>query len=162
MDYVGKPAATGEKLFSIREELIEKIKAAKRAKVRRPYYSVSENEILKFSTHPPERSLIAIGSSTGGVEALRCILPLMPADSPPILIVQHMPAQFTTSFANRMDGLSAINVVEAQDGMKIEKGTAYIAAGGLHLRLIQNKGRPTLKKNNVLFLRTTHKEEIHN
>lgn len=139
MDYIGKPAAAGEKLFSIRDELLEKLRAVRRARVRQPSNS-GPHKIITLKSKPSERAIIAIGSSTGGVEALRHVLPLMPENTPPIMIVQHMPAHFTTSFANRMNGLCAISVVEAEDGMPLETGTAYIAPGGKHLRLLHRGG----------------------
>ena len=82
--------------------------------------------------------LIAIGSSTGGVEALRDIFQVLPGNLPPIVIVQHMPEQFTPSFAARLNGLSAVEVAEARTGMKLEPGHAYLAPGGKHLKIIKN------------------------
>jgi two-component system chemotaxis response regulator CheB len=76
--------------------------------------------------------VIAIGASTGGAEALFHILPQFPADCPPVLIVQHMPAAFTTNFAERLNRDCAVNVREAQDGAPLLPGTVYIAPGGTH------------------------------
>lgn len=76
--------------------------------------------------------VIAIGASTGGVEALFHILPQFPADCPPVLVVQHMPAAFTASFARRLDRDCAVNVREATDGAPLRPGTVYIAPGGTH------------------------------
>ncbi|MET3827921.1 MULTISPECIES: protein-glutamate methylesterase/protein-glutamine glutaminase [Sphingomonas] len=77
-------------------------------------------------------SLIAIGASTGGVEALFHILPQFPADCPPVLVVQHMPAAFTANFADRLNRDCAVTVREAQDGAPVLPGTVYIAPGGTH------------------------------
>ena len=77
--------------------------------------------------------LIAIGASTGGVEALREILQELPAAMPPILIAQHMPAGFTDTFARRLDAICQISVKQAEDGETVRAGTAYIAPGGRHL-----------------------------
>ncbi len=79
--------------------------------------------------------VIAIGASTGGTEALKDVLLKLPVETPPILIAQHMPREFTASFARRLDGLCAMTVSEAQDGEKLENGHAYIAPGGRHLLL---------------------------
>jgi two-component system chemotaxis response regulator CheB len=80
--------------------------------------------------------LIAIGSSTGGVEALFSLLPALPADCPPVLIVQHMPASFTRSFAQRLDAECRVRVVEATEGATVQPGTVYIAPGGeTHMEL---------------------------
>lgn len=76
--------------------------------------------------------VIAIGASTGGVEALFHILPQFPEDSPPVLVVQHMPAAFTASFADRLNRDCVVNVREAQHGAPLLPGTVYIAPGGTH------------------------------
>ncbi len=82
--------------------------------------------------------LIAIGASTGGVEALRDIICTLPPDSPAILIVQHMPERFTASFAARLNSLSALTVAEASDGARLLQGHVYLAPGGRHLRLARS------------------------
>lgn len=79
--------------------------------------------------------IIAIGSSTGGTEAIKELLTRMPADSPGILIAQHMPEVFTKSFARRLDGMCKINVREAVDNERVLPGHAYIAPGHSHLLL---------------------------
>jgi len=84
--------------------------------------------------------LIAIGASTGGTEALAELLSDMPADAPPILIVQHMPERFTAKFAARLNGLCRIRVAEAKDGDAIQAGTALLAPGGLHLCVVAGSG----------------------
>lgn len=76
---------------------------------------------------------IAIGTSTGGTQALECVLPHLPADAPGIVIVQHMPANFTRMFAQRLNSISAIEVREAQAGDRIQNGLALIAPGGKHM-----------------------------
>lgn len=92
------------------------------------------------SLHHPPVKLIAIGASTGGTDAIRTILQALPTHCPPIAIVQHMPAGFTRSFAERLNTLCAIEVREAQDGERLEPGHAYIAPGGKHLRIAQLRG----------------------
>lgn len=77
--------------------------------------------------------LICLGSSTGGTVALEYLLSRLPAKMPPILIVQHMPPNFTRQFAERLDGLSSLSVKEAENGELIDQGTALIAPGGFHL-----------------------------
>jgi two-component system chemotaxis response regulator CheB len=79
--------------------------------------------------------LIIVGASTGGTEAIKDFLLEMPPDCPGILIVQHMPAGFTTSFAKRLDGLCRIRVKEAVHGERVLPGHAYIAPGDMHLSL---------------------------
>lgn len=79
--------------------------------------------------------LIFIGASTGGTEALKDVLAGVPANCPPIMIVQHMPPAFTGSFARRLDGLCAPTIVEAGSNMPVRAGTVYIAPGYAHMRV---------------------------
>ncbi|MEQ1833275.1 MAG: chemotaxis response regulator protein-glutamate methylesterase [Candidatus Eisenbacteria bacterium] len=79
------------------------------------------------------RGLIAIGASTGGTQAIEYILTRLPADVPPIVITQHMPAGFTRAFAERLDSVCAMKVAEATNGMMLQRGTALIAPGGHHM-----------------------------
>ena len=80
-------------------------------------------------------NLIAIGSSTGGVEALATILPRLLPPLPPIVIVQHIPAGFSRMFANRMDKECVLTVKEGEDGEIIKENCVYIAPGGIHMKL---------------------------
>jgi two-component system chemotaxis response regulator CheB len=80
-----------------------------------------------------EGRLVAIGASTGGTEAIRDILVRLPASSPPVLIVQHMPEMFTRMFAKRLDEQCALAVCEAADRQRLEPGRAYVAPGNFHL-----------------------------
>ncbi|RJE83365.1 protein-glutamate methylesterase/protein-glutamine glutaminase [Paracoccus onubensis] len=83
-------------------------------------------------------TLIAIGVSTGGTEAVRALLEAMPADCPPIVVVQHMPEHFTAAFARRLDGLCRITVREAQSGVRMLRGHALIAPGNRHTLLTRS------------------------
>ncbi|WP_019638059.1 protein-glutamate methylesterase/protein-glutamine glutaminase [Paenibacillus fonticola] len=83
--------------------------------------------------------LVAIGTSTGGPKALKAVLEKIPRNFPaPIVIVQHMPPNFTKSLAQRLNSLSALHVVEAEEGMKLLPGTAYIAPGGHHMNVVKD------------------------
>ncbi|NVO12452.1 MAG: chemotaxis response regulator protein-glutamate methylesterase [Rhodoplanes sp.] len=84
-------------------------------------------------------TIVCIGASTGGTESLRALLEVLPADSPPILIVQHMPEKFTAAFAKRLDGLCAVEVKEAADGDTALRGRVLIAPGDRHM-LLQRSG----------------------
>lgn len=90
--------------------------------------------------------LLAIGTSTGGPVALQEVLTKIPADFPcPIVMVQHMPGTFTPAFAQRLNGMCAINIKEAADGDVLEAGHAYLAPGGMQM-LVENKaGKPTIR-----------------
>ena len=117
-------------------ELIDKVKAAAMARVRplgdiRPHGTASRLAVTTI--YKSTDQLVAIGSSTGGVEALRDIITALPPDAPPIVITQHIPPKFSASFAQRLDGLSAVRVKEAVDGERIVAGHVFIAAGDRHL-----------------------------
>lgn len=135
VDYIGKPSSDlGNTLPALREELISKVKNAAKANVAGRVCRVDSNK-----RHPymgdNNRHLIAIGSSTGGVEAVRDVLTAMPHNAPPIVIVQHMPAAFTGSFARRLNSLCEITVVEAEHHQRLAPGYAYIAPGSHHLEI---------------------------
>lgn len=83
--------------------------------------------------HPRTDPIIGIGSSTGGTEALSKVLTTLPADCPPIAIVQHMPEKFTAAFAARLNSICRITVKEAEDGDRLERGVALIAPGHRHI-----------------------------
>ncbi|GIV59787.1 MAG: chemotaxis response regulator protein-glutamate methylesterase [Rhodothermaceae bacterium] len=128
-------------IAKIKEELIAKIKAiaASRAKLFRPP-SPAEPAPSSGPSRPEtplvyrRARLLAIGVSTGGPAALQHVIPHLPADLPvPVAVVQHMPPHFTRSLANRLDKLSPLEVVEAEDGMEVRPGRVIIAAGGRHL-----------------------------
>lgn len=84
---------------------------------------------------------VVIGSSTGGTQAIEAVLLEMPADAPGIAIVQHMPEKFTAMYAQRLDGLCAMDVREARDGDRLQRGLALIAPGGRHMRLKKVAGQ---------------------
>jgi two-component system chemotaxis response regulator CheB len=83
--------------------------------------------------------IFAIGASTGGVQALSCVLPALPANAPGTVVVQHMPANFTRSFAERLNSECAVKVKEAESGDRVIPGHVLIAPGGLHM-LLQRSG----------------------
>jgi two-component system chemotaxis response regulator CheB len=83
----------------------------------------------------PAERIIFVGASTGGTEAVKNFLFGMPQNCPPILVVQHMPENFTTSFAARLDSLCLPHVIEAKGGEALHAGTVYVAPGNLHLRV---------------------------
>jgi len=97
--------------------------------------------------------VLAIGASTGGPQAIEALLTRLPAETPPVVIVQHMPARFTRAFAKRLDGLCAIRVVEVEGGERLEPGVAYIAPGDRHM-LVERQGL-------VLSTRLTDGPPVH-
>ncbi|MDP2882772.1 MAG: chemotaxis response regulator protein-glutamate methylesterase [Azonexus sp.] len=137
IDFIGKPRAdSGRSLDGYGEDLVEKIRAAKGARLRGSMSSSATVPSLLTPTRPglaASGKIVFVGASTGGTEALKEFLLGIPADCPPILIVQHMPESFTASFARRLDALCAPRVIEAQGNEKVEPGTVYVAPGHSHL-----------------------------
>lgn len=88
---------------------------------------------------------VVIGSSTGGTQALELVLTSLPSDAPGIAITQHMPEKFTAMYAQRLNGICAMNVREAKDGDRLERGVALIAPGGRHMQLQKSNGQYYVK-----------------
>lgn len=142
VDFVAKPSAEfAGGLDAFGSSLRDKIREAARADVRSAAVRTEAPKVAVKTAAAPEGALIAIGASTGGVEAIRAVLTNMPVDCPPIVIAQHMPAGFTGRFAARLDELCAIKVTEAADRMALERGHAYIARGDYHLRVERSSGQ---------------------
>ncbi|MEI7429794.1 MAG: chemotaxis response regulator protein-glutamate methylesterase [Betaproteobacteria bacterium] len=145
VEFIGKPRADNQKaLEDYAEELADKIRAAKNARLRQSSgVAITPKPLVhapKSVLVAPAGSLMFIGASTGGTEALKVFLQGMPANCPPILVVQHMPETFTGSFARRLDTLCPPRVIEAQGNERIEPGTVYIAPGHSHLRIRRGSG----------------------
>ena len=137
VDYLAKPKLDiARGIEDYRQEIIAKIKLAAKARVASAIRPASKKTaLLRFKT---TEKVIAIGASTGGTEAIKAVLTEMPVDSPGIVITQHMPPGFTTSFANRLDQLCRIKVLEAQGGERIVPGHAYLAPGDKHLTVVRS------------------------
>lgn len=133
-DCVAKPSLAGERAF---DGLAATVQAAARARVRHtPGHRATASVPPGPSHYEPDGRLLAIGSSTGGVEALMTILTQLPANCPPTVVTQHMPAAFTHSFAERLNRACQARVSEATDGAPLLPGYIYIAPGGLtHLHV---------------------------
>lgn len=152
VDFVAKPSAEFEGgIDAFGANLRDKIRAAAKSDVRGRSAGRAEAPKLAVKTAAaPSGSLIAIGASTGGVEAIRTVLSQMPPDCPPIVIAQHMPPGFTSRFAARLDEVCNLSVVEAEDRMVLQPGHAYVAKGDYHLRVERSSGQ--------LKTRLTHDE----
>ncbi|MCF7988265.1 MAG: chemotaxis response regulator protein-glutamate methylesterase [Methylovulum sp.] len=127
-------------------DLINSVKVAAQSRPKRfisssPSKHVESTSPLQHTvaalTHTTEK-IVAIGTSTGGTQALEVVLTALPRVSPGIVIVQHMPEKFTASFASRLNSLCAIEVREAKDRDRVIPGLALIAPGGLHMRLTRS------------------------
>ena len=147
IDFVSKPRlgiAAG--LQELAADICEKIRVASRARLARhvaPAPAAPDGQTLlktvlaQYSRISTEK-LIAIGASTGGTEAIREVISRLSADSPAVLITQHMPPGFTRSFAARLNALCRLAVSEAQDGERALPGHAYIAPGDRHMKLVRS------------------------
>ena len=144
VDFIGKPTLDVEQGWEqMKVELTTKVKAAAGAAVQSRGRS-GPSAVKKVAPGPGfcgSKRIVAVGASTGGVEALREVICALPADGPPILIAQHMPPSFTERFAERLNSLSAMSVMEAQDGRTVMPGHAYIAPGDKHLVLTRSGAR---------------------
>jgi len=142
VDYVSKPKLdVRDNTIEQAEEIIAKVKAAARARVRRNGAAAAAAPAAEIATRAFQFSathkVVAVGASTGGTEALRELLTGLPADFPGIVMVQHMPEAFTGAFANRLDGLCRIHVQEARDGDRILPGHALLAPGGHQMAVVR-------------------------
>ena len=141
VDFVTKPKIsiqTGMREYT--ELIADTIRAASRARIKRMVPGGTPVPQLSALRSPliSSEKLIIIGASTGGTEAIREFLMQMPSDCPGILIAQHMPEGFTSSFAKRLDSLCKISVVESQGNERVLPGHAYIAPGHSHLLLTRS------------------------
>jgi two-component system, chemotaxis family, protein-glutamate methylesterase/glutaminase len=165
VDFVEKPSGEiSVDMDKVKEELITKVKSAAAANVH--HFKAVKPEKIVFK--PTKKKIIVIGSSTGGPKTVEILLAGLPKNIPvPILIAQHMPAEFTKAFADRLNTLCEIEVREAKDGDSIEEGVALIAPGGFDMviqgnaedpikskiRIIKKKGGIGAKPNiNMLFM----------
>jgi two-component system chemotaxis response regulator CheB len=144
VDFVPKPSINPQQgLGEYGSVLVEKVKAAASARVAALAEApapVAAPAVVAAPAYRSDGRVLAIGASTGGTEAIRSVLAGFPADAPPTVIVQHIPATFSAAFAQRLDRSSRLTVHEAADGQVLETGHAYVAPGGRHLR-IEKHGR---------------------
>ena len=161
---LGKPKlGLKQHLDDSRHELIQTLKTAARSRPRLKFATIpvaSKAIAAGAAAHLPPSSQarqlvgvhalamnkpVVIGSSTGGTQALELVLTSLPADAPSIAITQHMPEKFTAMYAQRLNGISAMNVREAKDGDRMERGVALIAPGGRHMQLEKRAGQYYVK-----------------
>jgi two-component system chemotaxis response regulator CheB len=139
IDFVAKPKiGLTDGMRQLAQDITDKIRVASRAQVRRaaplaPPGAAAPKPVVAAMGRLSTEKVIFIGASTGGTEATKELLTHLPPDSPAVVITQHMPPGFTTSYAKRLDSLCRIRVKEASDGERVLPGHAYIAPGGHHL-----------------------------
>lgn len=155
VDFIQKPSGSiSLDIHKVKDQIITKVKAAFAAKVNRQPLPLRSNEqkheSIKFDNFRNKATfaisqselsnIILIGTSTGGPKALQIVLSSLPKELPAaVLVVQHMPPGFTKSLSQRLDSLSSLRVLEAEDGMEIKRGTVYIAPGDFHMT-VKKKG----------------------
>lgn len=154
-DFVAKPGGTvSSNMDSVSAELLAKIRAAVQSKSRR---RKGENSlpVINKPLETPKTSArsskpmkaVAMGISTGGPKMIYEVLPLLPPDiNAALFLVQHMPPNFTSTYVKRLNQNCRLEVVEAQAGMKIEKGIVYVGSGGRHLNLAKNSAGDVLTR----------------
>ncbi len=161
VDFITKPKIDlREGMEDLADDLIAKVKAAACARVR-PFLvkreaqgdptcdsSRSTLHASRFTNNSMLKTtdtIIAIGSSTGGTEAVKEVLEVLPPNTPPILITQHMPERFTKTWADRMNQLCRISVKEAEDGDSVLPGHALVAPGSYHMSLVRSGARYSVR-----------------
>ena len=145
VDFVQKPTALAtERLMDMTEELIDKVKAAARA----PRRAVAARALTVPVPPAVRRSnggafdIVVMGISTGGPQGLKLIVPQLPADCPvPIAMVMHMPIGYTEMYAQKLNEMSRLHVVEATEGQPVEAGMVFLAPAGRHLSFVRQDGQ---------------------
>jgi two-component system chemotaxis response regulator CheB len=137
VDFIQKPTAlASDRLLDMGDDLISKVKAAAGARmrpVRTPSALGARPALSGRSATKKAVDIVVLGVSTGGPQALRSLIPRLPAELPvPLAIVLHMPVGYTELYAQKLNELSALDVFEAQDGLEIRSGAVFLAPGGRH------------------------------
>ncbi len=143
VEVLSKPGAAYS-VGDMKQQLAEKIRAAARAEVGKRVAKAPTEETVSAPTHALQETtnkVIAIGASTGGTEALKRVLIKFPPTVPGIVIVQHMPPNFTTAFADRLNTMCAMEVKEAGDGDTVRPGRCLVAPGNYHMLLRRSGAR---------------------
>lgn len=162
IDFIQKPTALAtERLMDMADELVEKVKIAARWRRREP---PTPAEIpaapIRAASQRGSVDIVVIGVSTGGPQGLKMIVPLLPADcAVPVAIVLHMPLGYTEMYAQKLNDMSALRVVEAEEGTLIAPGTVYLAPAGRHLTF-RREGNLVFGHLDVRPLDTPHRPSV--
>lgn len=162
VDFIQKPTAlASERLLEISEELIGKVRAAATARLRTVTAVPAQTPQVTSLVSRGTFDVIVMGISTGGPQALRALLPQLPADLPvPVAIVLHMPIGFTELYARKLDELSPLKVCEASDGLELHAGMVLLAPAGRHLSLRRNDRGVVVTHLDVRPLDTPHRPSV--
>jgi two-component system chemotaxis response regulator CheB len=146
IDYIQKPSLS--EITSLGPVIVDKIKSASTAKVNlRKQEKIKKNKQV-INENEYENSLVVIGSSTGGTEALKEVFMNFPNQIPPVLVVQHIPKHFSKAFANRLNDMFDFIVKEAEDGDEVKKNQILIAPGGNQMKLVKSGSHLRVQINN--------------
>jgi two-component system chemotaxis response regulator CheB len=139
VDVVQKPTALAtDRMYEIAADLVAKVKAAAAAHIRAPSAPVAPSTAVALAPRATKTDVLVIGVSTGGPQALKRLIPMLPSDFPiPVAIVLHMPVGYTELFARSLAGVSRLPVTEARDGDSLRSGAVLIAPAGYHLSLVR-------------------------
>jgi two-component system chemotaxis response regulator CheB len=160
VDFVQKPTAlANDELKRIRDELVEKVKAAAHAPVQKFVEAPAVQSPTQWKKQVKCKiEVVVIAISTGGPQGLRYMLPQFPPDFPvPIAIVLHMPVGYTNLFAKKLDEVSQIEVFEASDGLALQPGRAILAQAGRHLVLRRNSKEQVVAQLSLQPLDSLHR-----
>lgn len=164
IDFVQKPTALAtEKLLEIADELIAKVKTAAEIPVSIPS-AISSPELVSTDFTEPQKGavdVVVLGISTGGPQALRYIIPQLPADfRVPMAIVMHMPIGYTEMYAQKLNQLSKLQFQEAKEGDRLESGKVLLAPAGRHLTLKRNDNAKVVAHLDARPFETLHRPSI--
>ena len=161
VDFVQKPTALAtERLMDMADELVEKVKAAAKAPRRAAALAAPEPLVVSLTASRGTYDIVVIGVSTGGPQALKVVIPQLPLDFPvPLAMVLHMPVGYTEMYARKLDEISRLHVVEAQQGMPVEPGTVFLAPAGRHLSF-RRDGASVRTHLDVRPLDTPHRPSV--
>ena len=162
VDFIQKPTAlASDRLLELADDLVLKVRTAAEARLRRLPAPDGGREV---AIHPRPRGpfdAVVLGISTGGPQALRFMVPQLPAELPvPLLIVLHMPVGYTDLYARKLDELSPLHVVEASDGIEVRSGTVLIAPAGRHLTLRKSESGTVVTHLDIRPLDTPHRPSV--
>ncbi|WP_426755565.1 chemotaxis-specific protein-glutamate methyltransferase CheB [Myxococcus sp. Y35] len=162
VELVHKPTALAtERLYELGSELVEKVRTAARAAVRvAPEPPPPSNETAPVAPRDVARSLVVVGTSTGGPQALTRLLSELPVDFPaPVALALHIPAGYTEALARRLNAHCALEVLEAVDGLELRPGRVVLARSGQHLK-VERHGAVTLARLDRRPVRTAHHPSV--
>lgn len=166
VDFVQKPTALAtEKIFEVSDELINKVKAAASAPMARTQSSpdIQEPQPLTFDlkSRKGQVDVVVLGISTGGPQALKQVIPKLPADFPvPLAIVMHMPIGYTELYARRLNEISALEFIEAREGEEARAGLAMLAPAGRHLTFRREADGPVTMHLDARPFDTLHRPSV--